>query len=532
MEDNKNEILASKMEKIISVSGYEKYQNVLFLLLFFYYACINTFRQSLPYLIKMPTVLINNTNYTINDTICNDPSFDKNKINPDYSWIEEFETYCDKSKSIWFVYCYYAGCLLGISLLFCFNNTYLINRKKNLIFSGFAFSFVLLISNFINSYEGILIFTALFGALYSIAFISTISISVESNATCRRAFYTILIMCASPLIGIVSGISFKYTGYWRLNFSTIAGINLIVLILLIFFCIESPRIFLSKKDLNNFFKILFKIAKFNNREDKFNYIFDTEEIETKSKVASQEFSETLVVSRHLDEKDEVKMILKEITKKFNHEINDVNSNNLSENISALSCKSVKNRESVRELIILSFLWFCTFSVGYNQFFINFIIQYNNSISFELVYILHFLAEILLTFIFWIMLERKILGRRRTMIIGHVICFILCLSIIFLEIGSESQSYHIICLISNLFLKVTKNVLTLYSTEVYSTNDRLKYLSVNWFFGSLGIYASNFIYSMKDQSIIYFYAIDSIISITLIVFLTKETLKKYLIDIEN
>ena len=116
-----------------------------------------------------------------------------------------------------------------------------------------------------------------------------------------------------------------------------------------------------------------------------------------------------------------------------------------------------------------------------------------------------------------------------MIVSFTYSFLSYLTIIFGEIHLEDISFNIIILISNIFIKVGKNILILYSAELYSTRERIKFLCVNWIFGILGVYVSTFIYNVKEDVIVYFHAIISILSVTIIGFLGRETSKRCLLD---
>ena len=242
-----------------------RYQYLSLLIIFFLNGTTEFLAISLPFLESKPLVSFkddfNSTHVKhINYTICENYTFE---IVKNYSSIvNEFEIYCDRTKTSILGLSLFTGILLGSLVSYLFIDRF--GRKKcTFIFSNFYIVIIILFS-FVNNIYIIFGLTFISGFLYIIVALSFIILLNEIISGNLVAMFTTITFIAFFLFGLVYTYIFYELDDWRLIFRIVGALQLISTLVFYLYMEESPRFYIAKKDYNNFLLTIKNIANKNN----------------------------------------------------------------------------------------------------------------------------------------------------------------------------------------------------------------------------------------------------------------------------
>ena len=266
--------IQKKLDDLFLKAGqYNRYQFIIVTLFIFQFLCSQFFHENFNFLTSNPIINFNNTEIKPDALWCKEHNNPKNlkvaeKQIPTTSIILDFELVCQTTKLYFIDVVYYFGNILGSCIAYHFYEK--VGSKISLcIFDGVQIvSFLLLECLEINTMKNNLVF--LYIDLFLIGFSQYIVINLIFLYICdiinltQIPLFITIIVCGRALAGLLGIAFFEYLEFnWKHDICLIAGLNLIILVIILIYMVGSPKAALRNNKYVNFVKYLIKIAKKN-----------------------------------------------------------------------------------------------------------------------------------------------------------------------------------------------------------------------------------------------------------------------------
>ena len=473
-----------KIDKLISLAGNKhKYQIFCLILIFLLWVNCNFMACVLPLLERKPIIdyfdkkeqknYTDSLSYDLCDKLKNEEIIEWNRKVFNYSWISYYEIECNKEKTGLISSFTFVGNMFGA--LFFAPMTKIISHKNNVIVSTFGFSlsiFLLIIIKNFYILLGLLVGVGTFGNFLCYSSLVLIEESVSHD---RRSLYGNIVNIGYPFCGITYVVLFYFFENWKIVFYILIAFIFFICGLIWIFIYNSPRGAIEKRNKKEILKILNGIAKFNNKSDYFENIESEEYQNIINEICGEtnenENDEKLIPNTSNLNSNLSKDLLN------NENENNNNKNSKMQNITAISL--IKYPSIRYKFLILCYSWFTACGI-YNGISVA---SKNLEGNFYLIQIGLFIAESISYFISGILMEIKILGRKRT-IWGGMFITIACLLILAL-ISVPDLVYFFLDLLSRFCISAVHTIFYTYSLEVYPTPVRTIGFGINATFGQIG-----------------------------------------------
>ena len=473
-----------KIDKLISLAGNKhKYQIFCLILIFLLWVNCNFMACVLPLLERKPIIdyfdkkeqknYTDSLSYDLCDKLKNKEIIEWNRKVFNYSWISYYEIECNKEKTGLISSFTFVGNMFGA--LFFAPMTKIVSHKNNVIVSTFGFSlsiFLLIIIKNFYILLGLLVGVGTFGNFLCYSSLVLIEESVSHD---RRSLYGNIVNIGYPFCGITYVVLFYFFENWKIVFYILIAFIFFICGLIWIFIYNSPRGAIEKRNKKEILKILNGIAKFNNKSDYFENIESEEYQNIINEICGEtnenENDEKLIPNTSNLNSNLSKDLLN------NENENNNNKNSKMQNITAISL--IKYPSIRYKFLILCYSWFTACGI-YNGISVA---SKNLEGNFYLIQIGLFIAESIAYFISGILMEIKILGRKRT-IWGGMFITIACLLILAL-ISVPDLVYFFLDLLSRFCISAVHTIFYTYSLEVYPTPVRTIGFGINATFGQIG-----------------------------------------------
>jgi hypothetical protein len=328
----------------------------------------------------------------------------------------------------------------------------------------------------------------------------------EVTSVSSRSVYGAIVQSAFSLSGTLFIGLYYYLDSWRQPFLIAALISLINLITFLLFGFESPRYYLNKYKLNDFFTTLSKIAKFNGKGFEFNDL------------VLLNYGNTLPDSKAVTPNDQgINSVINSKSDKLikDYEQMSVKSKEIKEIIETIketymlkekkgkvsgnqhNCFSLLIYKSQRfNFLIMCYMWFCTSGIYYGLTINIKNLPGNTYITGIVMFFIEALAYILSGNL----ISVPFMGRKKTIFSFYFISFLVYIFIIFLQV--ENYWLTVLSLTARFCVSGVYNVIYTYSTEVYPTVVRSNGLGFNSVCGRIGGMVFPFILEILHESITY------------------------------
>ena len=409
-----------------------------------------------------------------------------------------------------------------------------LGRRPSILIAGFGFITCLIIIQFANSIYYIWVLAAFIQGFGAMGDLGSFLIMNEVLSVSRRSASGAIVQSAFSFSGTLFIGLYYYMDSWRLPFLVAAMITFLNIFLFFVIGFESPRYFLNKNKLNDFFLTLGKIAKFNGNGSKFNELIlynyglpiiedDTPTPYDKSRSQSaSEKSDEILITKKEDEADktqEFKKIIEEI-KEFSEQKSKNKENNLTKKINCLSLLTYKSQRL--NFITMCYMWFCTSGVYYGLTINIKNLPGNTYITGIVMFFVEAIAYILSGNLIGI----SFLGRKKTILLFYMISFIVyCIILIF---SIDSYWLTVLSLTARFAVSGVYNIIYTYSAEVYPTSVRSNGLAYNSVSGRIGGMVFPLLLEVLHDSIVYVFMALNIGALAAVMIL-PETLGKVLSD---
>ena len=275
--------IQKKLDNLFIKAGqYHRYQFIILTLFTLQFLGSQFFHVNFTYLTSYPIIYFNNTEIKIDAEWCRkyyneshsiyQIHFSENQI-PKSSIIIDFELSCEITKKYFVYIIYYFSNILGSCISYHFYEK--VGSKISLI----IFAIVQIISLYlleclnISSIKNNLYF--LYIDLFFIGFGQYIVINLLFLYICDIIslklipFFITIIVCGRPFAELFGVLFFYYLDLnWKNNIAIMASVNIISLLIIIFYMVNSPKAALRNKEQVHFIKHLLNIAKKNKRKIK------------------------------------------------------------------------------------------------------------------------------------------------------------------------------------------------------------------------------------------------------------------------
>lgn len=524
-----------KIEKIFEIAGNNnKYQFFIVTITFFCWFCFELLNVSLSFLEMMPYVtyqLENGTNVTTKLTyeICNE--FKYEIVNSTgHSWVTEFNQQCNKVQTGLVGTFVFFGVLIGALIFQVIAEK--LGRKYTIIIACSGYILCLIAFQFAFSIYYLWVCSVFIQIFASIGNLGSYLLMNEVTSVSSRSVYGAIVQSAFSVSGTLFIGLYYNLDSWREPFLVAASIALLNLIIFSLFGFESPRYFLNKNDLNEFFVTLSKIAKFNGKGGEyidlvlFNYDMkipqSTKVTPIDQAIDSEKTSknDNLIKDyiQELEKSQEIRDIIEKIkdnslqlSKKDKHTGNQH------------SCFSLLTYKSQRlNFLIMCYMWFCTSGIYYGLT-INIKNLPGNT---YITGIVMFFIEAIAYLLSGNLINIPFLGRKKTIFSFYTISFFVYLLILVLKV--ENYWLTILSLTARFCVSGVYNVIYTYSTEVYPTVVRSNGLGFNSVCGRIGGMVFPFALEILHESITYLFMALNLLAIVAVMIL-PETYGKPLTD---
>ena len=262
-----------KLEKLFLKAGQTHYYQYIITLLFtLEFCCTHFLNYCLPYLERVPEVLIQSSHKkeTFFYDLC-DNEIEYSILVNDSSIVNEFEIYCNKTKIYFIGICYYAGKIIGSCISYLFTDG--IGRKMTLfifipisILLMGAFKFMKAKYTY-NWIYGIYVDLFLSGVSNYIIVVTLLIYMCEIVQQTKIPYFIMTVATGAAIAGLLCSITFHVDDVldWRDILLIFAGIHLVVYILLLFLLIDSPMFALNEEHFEDFSIYLRQIAARNGK---------------------------------------------------------------------------------------------------------------------------------------------------------------------------------------------------------------------------------------------------------------------------
>jgi len=461
--------------------------------------------------------------------ICNEHKYEK--INSTgHSWVSEFDQQCNKVQTGLIGTFVFFGVLLGALIFQVIAEK--LGRKYAIIIANSGYILCLIVFQFANSIYYLWICSVFIQIFASIGNLGSYLLMNEVTSVTSRSLYGALVQSAFSFSGTLFIALYYYIDSWRQPFLIAASIALINLIVFVLFGFESPRYYLNKNKLNDFFMTLSKIAKFNGKGGEFNDLVlfnygmsfpDSTAVTPKDQLINSEKSsksDNLVkdYEQEIEKSQEIKEIIEKIKENsLQKEKNGKIPGKQHKCISLLTYKSQR-----LNFLIMCYMWFCTSGIYYGLTINIKNLPGNTYITGIVMFFIEAIAYILSGNLISI----PFLGRKKTIFSLYLISFLVYIAIIFLRV--ENYWLTILSLTARFCVSGVYNVIYTYSTEVYPTVVRSNGLGFNSVCGRIGGMVFPFILEILHESITYVFLGLNLLAMVAVLVL-PETFGKPLTD---
>ena len=515
-----------KIEKVIELAGNKgRYQIINEILIVLIWMNCNVISVSLAFLEKTPEIsYINNKGETVTERLdydlCDELNGNYNITKYEkYSWAYDLDISCDSTKIGLIGTIAFLGLMCGNISNDLFQK--LFGQKKLVVGSMILFGLITILNIFINTYIFYLLVCFFSGFFCNLASMTVFMISEETIHKNLRALFGAITNCGYPFGGIYFIILYWKVENWKTVMYITFGLNLFILILIIFILRESPRALLYKDYEQALYSLRF-IAKFNGRLDEFNKAINSPEyigiINDLKKLSSNQKMEEIKIN-YVTEKKEERANSEMLTlpqqsnretmknkKKIDIEVKNTEyteenvenkieiqkkdkiegkkvENNINQNkkeVKKISFIALFIYPSIRwKFLAMNLIWFITAGV-YHGLTIGIKDLPGNV---YITGILLFMAEIISNFLSAIFMNIKSLGRKKNCIINFILGGIaaFCLFLL-LKYDTAAIVFYIFI---RLFITIPNNMFYTYCLEIYPTQIRALAFSINTGFNSIG-----------------------------------------------
>ena len=382
------EVLQEKLDNLFIKAGqYNKYQFVIVTLFTLQFLGSQFFHVNFSYLTSYPIIHFNNTEVKIDADWCKNYynksesieqiHLSENQI-PKSSIMIDFELSCHITEKYLLDIIYYFGNIIGSCVAYHFYEK--IGTKVSLVIFAIIQMVCLFLLELLNvdTLKNSLIF--LYVDLFFIGFSQYIVINLLFIYICdivslkQMPLFITTIVCGRILAGLLGVFFFEYLDLnWKHDIAIMNSVNVICLIIIIFYMVSSPKAALRNNEHMHFVKHLLKIARKNERKIKkedfdflvpfmdakkkleYDLFFNT--INHRSKINSNQKDKDKINLEDNDEDDEYKdLILMPSDKDRKQKIKDDYLMS-DENNKIGSIKTLFNEMKMRDFSILDFFKF-------------------------------------------------------------------------------------------------------------------------------------------------------------------------------
>ena len=525
------------IEKIFEIAGTKhKYQFFFVTVTFFCWFCFELLSVSLSFLEMMPYVSYPLQNGTIVETkltydICKGNNY--TKLNETgHSWVSEFNRECNDVETGLIGTFSFFGVLLG-ALIFQILAEKL-GRRYTILIAGTGYILALIVFQFATSIYYIWVtsvFLQIFssiGNLGSYLLMNEVT-SVNSRSVCGAIVQSAFSVSGTLLIGL-----YYYLDSWRKPFLVMATVALVNMLSFLWLGFESPRYYLNKNRLKDFFMTLSKMAKFNGKGQEYNDVVlynygvtfpesDAAQKESITASNSEKSSQNEELIRKNDIEHEKNQEVKEIIEKIKEVSSQKILNQENTSMKKVSCLALLTYRSQRlNFLIMCYMWFCTSGVYYGLT-INIKNLPGNT---YITGIVMFFVEAIAYIVSGNLISIPFLGRKKTIFIFYTVSFIVFGIIVIFNV--ESYWLTILSLTARFCVSGVYNIIYTYSTEVYPTVVRSNGLGYNSVCGRVGGMVFPFILEILHDSITYLFMGLNLLALVAVLIL-PETFGKPLTD---
>ena len=257
-----------KYETMIENAGdNNRYQYILLIFIFFIYGATEFITISIPYLEIKPIINYDldgkNTTKTLTYQICDEyqklnKSIDIIENKTKSSIVYDFKLYCHESQTAFIGTAIFLGILFGSLLSHYFSDKF--GRKYTVI--GFGIINVMASFSYLLIYNLYVLYFALFfsGFSYIITALTAMIFLNECLAPNIRSIFSSIIYISYSIFGIIYPLLFESINNWRIIFVIVGGIQLLALIMMWIYSVESPRYLLNKRKFKEFGSVIQIIA--------------------------------------------------------------------------------------------------------------------------------------------------------------------------------------------------------------------------------------------------------------------------------
>ena len=530
------------VEKIIEIAGTKhRYQYFIVFIAFFCWFSFELLSVSLSFLEMMPQVTYFLENGTmipptkLTYDICKKYNFTKVSVS-NASWVTEFDRECNDVETGLIGTFAFFGVLLGALIFQVIAEK--LGRRYAILIATFGYIICLITFQFANSIYYLWVLSVFLQIFCSIGNLGSYLLMNEVTSVSSRSLCGAIVQSAFSASGITFIGLYYYLDSWRKPFLIASIIALINGVLYFFFGFESPRFYLNKNRIKDFFATLGKMAKFNGENEKYqnivmyNYRIVFPENDTTAGKDSQEQSsvpsssdnsnlEDLIKKNDQDQNinQEIKTTIEKI-KEVSAEKQENIKNNTEKQYSALSL--LKYSSQRLNFLIMCYMWFCTSGVYYGLTINIKNLPGNTYVTGIIMFVVEAVAYILSGNL----INIPFLGRKKTIFMFYSVSFLVYGIIVIFQV--ESYWLTILSLTARFCVSGVYNIIYTYSTEVYPTVVRSNGLGFNSVCGRVGGMVFPFILEIMHSSITYLFMGLNLIAL-FAVLLLPETYGKPLSD---
>ena len=523
------------IEKIMDIAGKKnKYPILIVTITFFCWFCFELLSVSLSFLEMMPFVSYTNSSGSkveerLNYDICQGKNY--TIINyTNHSWVTEFGTECNKNETGLIGTFVFFGVMLG-ALIFQIIAEKL-GRRFAILIAGVGFCCCMLVAQFAKyeySIYYIYVLSVFLQIFSSIGNLGSYLLMNEVTSVDTRSVCGALVQSAFSFSGTLFILLYYYINSWRIPFIIAGLIALTNLILYSLLGFESPRYYLNKNMIHEFFLTLSKMSKFNGKEEEFdefviknyNIIFPQNKIESDNlDIQTTPHVNLLMNNQDYESKSsEMKQIIEKIKEQSEKKLENQKFNSGPQ----YSCLSLLSYKSQRlNFLIMCYMWFCTSGVYYGLTINIKNLPGNTYITGIIMFFVEALAYMLSGFL----INIAFLGRKKTIFMFYCVSAIVYGVIIIFKINNYWLT--VLALLARFCVSGVYNIIYTYSTEVYPTVVRSNGLGFNSVCGRVGGMLMPYLLEILSGSITYLFFGLNLLALVAVMIL-PETFGKTLAD---
>lgn len=358
---------------------------------------------------KFDVLSIDNCNLINNDKSRIDIDKDKSNMNMSYY----FGIYCDPLKNTIVLLSISIGNLFGL-----INNTvFSMKRKEKLIFVYISLFVISCLFTYIKNIYSIYVMLLIQGFCHIPTFLLRSSIMTEMTSKDSRSFYMSMQILSGVLTGCITPFVYKSELYYVYSYTITSGIVLVVLVILAFLLVDSPRYLIINNQIEEAIKSATFIGRMNGKVYYENEVIDDNNFKISSEELKQWFH--LTFSR-----EDIIKLLDEDDYRIEETINENNEKEIEKNeiLSKTKSNTLPSHIPYKKLILLILINISyTFILFLNVYEISI---FSNEDYFEYYFTSSMIISGILLFLCGYLMNIKSLGRK-----GMIILLILYLALL-------------------------------------------------------------------------------------------------------